>query len=102
MYSYQGKAFKGREKFSFTKIQTDYMAEELYKSWIDDSQKFRKNDIFDFFFLACAEYKDKRPVASLLEDRSSYLLTFDKKLARYIERKRPNNGQVIRRYYNNF
>ena len=102
MYSERGKAFKGKEKFAFKSIQTDYLAEEMYSSWMDNSQKFRKNDIFDFFFLGCADYKDERPADCVLTDTSTYLLTFDKKLDRYIERKRPSNGAVIRRFYNDF
>lgn len=102
MYSKKGKAFKGKEKFAFRPIQVDYIAEEMYSSWMDNSQKFRKNDIFDLFFLGCADYKDNRPVENILIDRSTYLLTFDKKLDRYIERKRPSNGKVIRRFFDDF
>ena len=103
MYSIKGKAFTGKEKFAFRKIQTDYLAEELYYSWMDKAQKFRKNDIFDFFFLGCSDYKDVvLPEENIMIDRSTYLLTFDKKLDRYIERKKPSNGIVIRRFFNDF
>ena len=102
MYSIKGKAFKGKEKYAFCEIQTDYLVEEMYTSWMDNGQKFRKNDIFDFFFLGCAEFKDDRKVDNILIDTSTYLLTFDKKLDRYIERRNPNNGKVIRRFYDDF
>ena len=102
MYSNKGKAFRGKEKFAFKDIQVEYLAEEMYTSWIDNSQKFRKNDIFDFFFLGCAEYKDDRLADNILIDTSTYLLSFDRKLDRYIERKRPANGKVLRKFYNDF
>lgn len=102
MYSEKGKAFKGKEKFAFKPLQTDYIAEEMFSSWMDRSQKFRKNDVFDLFFLGCADYIDDSHADNILLDRSSYLLTFDKKLDRYIEKKRPSNGAVIRRFFNDF
>lgn len=102
MYSKKGKAFKGKEKYAFIPMQTDYLSEEMYSSWLDKSQKFRKNDIFDFFFLGCSQYIDDRTVENKLVDRSTYLLTFDKKLDRYIEKKRPANGREIRRFYSDF
>ncbi|WP_029324718.1 hypothetical protein [Butyrivibrio sp. AE3004] len=102
MYSSRGKLFKDRKSFAFKPIQIEYIAEEMYHSWIDNAQKFRKNDIFDLFFLGCADFKDDRKVDNFLIDKATYLLTFDQKLDRFIERKRPINGKVIRRFYNDF
>ena len=85
MYSKDGKAFKGRERFAFTKIQIEYIKDVMYVSWLQNMQKFRKNDIYDLFFLGCADYIDKTPTEHVLIDKTTYLLSFDKKLAGYIE-----------------
>lgn len=52
-----------------------------------------------YFFLGCGSYRDDTESENILVDKSTYLITFDKKLARYIDRKNPANGIVIRRFY---
>jgi len=102
MYSAKGKAFAGKEKYAFKELQISYLEEEMFVSWLEKKQKLRKNDIYDFFFLGCGDYQMNTTADNILLDNSTYLLSFDKKLARYIEKKRPTNGRIIRNFYKEF
>ena len=99
MFSKDGILFQGKEKYAFNDYQVSYIKEEMLVSWLENKQKFRKNDIYDLFFLGCGSYRDDTESENILVDKSTYLITFDKKLARYIDRKNPANGIVIRRFY---
>ena len=71
----------------------------MFEAWMKRGQLFRKNDIYDFFFIGCSDYVDNTPAENVLIDRSTYLLTFDRIPARFIEKKKPANGKAIRRYF---
>lgn len=99
MFSEQGKAFHGKEKYAFKEFQLRYLEEEIFAAWMQSNQKMRKNDIFDFMFLGCADYRDTSPAENVLIDKSTYLLTFDDKIDRFIEKYKPMNGKIIRRFH---
>lgn len=99
MFSQYGKAFNGKERFAFKEFQLKYLEEEMFTAWMQCNQKLRKNDIFDFLFLGCADYKDNTPSANILIDKSTYLLTFDDRMDKFIEKHKPSNGKIIRRFH---
>ena len=99
MFSPYGKAFKGKEKYAFKEFQLKYLEEEMFTSWMQRNQKLRKNDIFDFLFFGCADYKDNTPSENVLIDKSTYLLTFDDKMDRFIEAHKPTNSKIIRLFH---
>ncbi len=100
MFSEYGKAFLGKEKYAFKVFQLKYLEEVMFSAWMENNQKLKKNDIFDFLFFGCADFKDDTPTDNKLIDRFTYLLTFDTKLDKFIEKNNPYNGSIIRRFYN--
>ena len=102
MFSNKGFLFAKQQTLAFRGLQIEYLAENLYTSWLDKAQRYRKNDLFDLLFLGCAEYQDPSPSDIALLDKTSYLLTFDKRLDKFIEIKRSENGKMIRRFFNDF
>ncbi|MGB4092997.1 MAG: hypothetical protein WBK46_13815, partial [Ruminococcus flavefaciens] len=66
----------------FTKSQKEYLSQVLLPQWLMNGQKFQKNDIFDFFWISCLDYKSTIP-------ECTQCLTFDTKLRGFIKTYRP-------------
>lgn len=108
-FSSEGEAYKeysrrngpadGCEKnMAFKSIQIAYLKDVLFPKWLKDGSRFDKNDIYDFLFLGCKEFKDRNSIEGILVDNSSYLISFDKKLIRFIGTKDSVNEKIIKKY----
>jgi hypothetical protein len=67
----------------------------MFSAWFDRGQKLQKNDIFDMFCVGCLDYKDTTVPVCILVDRSSYLITVDKRMKAFIGSLKPANLALI-------
>ena len=79
----------------YTDTQINYLQNVMFTAWFDRGQKLQKNDIFDMFCIGCLDYKDLSSPKCILVDRSSYLITVDKKMKAFIGNLRPANLALI-------
>ena len=76
-----------------------YFRNVMFKEWFDDGEKVRKNDIFDMFCIGALDVKDPSYVpSSVLEDTTTYLITFDKTMRSYIKDVNPYNDKIIEKF----
>lgn len=80
-------------KSGYTKTQILYLRDVMFCSWFDRAQKLRKNDIFDMFCVGCLDFKEKSEC--LLIDTSSYVISYDKTMQKFIGSVHPYNIQII-------
>ena len=64
---------------------------EMFEAWTIRSQKLRKNDIFDMFYVGVMGKKEYDKSLPVLIDQSVYALTFDEALMRFIEKENKEN-----------
>ena len=89
----------GSRKSGFSPIQAKYIETVMFDAWMDRGQKIKKNDIFDMLFIGCAAHVEVRRNRIVPVDTSTYLLSFDKTVKRFIAENRPSNIQKIDSFY---
>lgn len=89
------------QKHRYNRFQTEYLRSVMFAAWFDRGQKLKKNDIFDMMCAGCLEYvRPIRPGESILINTSSYIISFDSTMEKYINSVRPANTAIIQRYKN--
>ncbi len=83
------------EKWHYTNSQIAYLRDMMVTAWFDRGQKLQKNDIFDMFFVGCLDYQDERKNECILMDLSSYIISFDKQIKKYLGIAMPRNLKLI-------
>lgn len=86
-------------KSGFSPIQAKYIETVMFDAWMNRGQKIKKNDIFDMLFIGCAAHVEARQNKPAPVDMSTYLLSFDKTVKRFIAENRPSNIQKIDSFY---
>ena len=83
------------KKGGYTDTQINYLQNVMFSAWFYRGQKLQKNDIFDMFCVGCLDYKDTTVPKCILVDRSSYLITVDKRMKAFIGSLKPANLALI-------
>lgn len=83
------------EKWHYTHSQIVYLRDMMFTAWFDRGQKLQKNDIFDMFCVGCLDYQDERKNECILMDLSSYIISFDKQIKKYLGIVMPKNLKLI-------
>lgn len=71
----------------------------MFGAWMDRAQQLRKNDIFDMLFVGCGAYVNGKRSRCVLEDKRTYLISFDKTVKKFISEKMKYNGKRINEFY---
>lgn len=82
-------------KAGYSKTQRVYMREVMFTAWFERGQKLQKNDIFDMFCVGCLDAKEREKKQCVLIDTTSYILSFDKRMKRFLGSVRPHNLKII-------
>ena len=89
------------QKHHYNIFQTEYLRNVMFTAWFDRGQKLKKNDIFDMMCAGCLAYvRPIHPGESVLLNTSSYIISFDSTMEKYIDSVRPANTAIIQRYKN--
>lgn len=82
----------------YSKNQAGYLRDVMFPAWFNSAQKFKKNDIFDMLCAGALDINDPIPAMSVLEDKKTYLITFDEAMRSYIRNINPYNDKIIERF----
>lgn len=92
---YEGK-IKNILNRTLLNSQVGYIGDVLLKSWIENGGQINKNDIYDIQLLSIIDKKAPGDSSVPKEDR--FLLTFDNKLKKFIEKINNENGDYIEKF----
>ena len=81
----------------YTKHQALYV-QHMLGAWLERGQKIRKNDIFDMLCVGSLDKKDIDKNKMVLFDQSTYLLTFDEIMMKFMVEENIANAQCINRF----
>lgn len=85
-------------KKGYTPHQAKYI-EYMLQAWLERGQKLRKNDIFDMICVGVLDKVDFDPSLSVLVDQSTYLITFDDIMVKFIENTNEKSFRMIDQFY---
>lgn len=80
---------------SLTQCQSNYIANILLKSWLENGAQIKKNDIYDFLLLSILDGVNDTSL-----DEDIFLVTFDKKIIEFIKKVNKSNGDYIEQFIN--
>lgn len=80
----------------YSKHQADYL-KLMLEAWLERGQKLIKNDIFDMLCVGVLDKQEKSPQLNALFDQSSYLISFDETMMKFICND-SRNAQLINRF----
>lgn len=80
----------------YSKHQADYL-KMMLEAWMGRGQKLIKNDIFDMLCVGALDKTEINPTLSVLVDQSSYLISFDETMMKFIC-KDEGNAQLINKF----
>lgn len=83
------------EKGKYLPTQRRYIKDVMFRAWFDRGQKLQKNDIFDMLCVGCLDYIDNSKVENVLIDKTSYVVSFDKRMRSFLGSVRPWNERII-------
>ena len=87
-------------KWKYTNSQIKYLQDVMFTAWYNREQKLQKNDIFDMFCVGCMDVIEPSSDACILKDTTSYLISFDKVMKKFIGEVKPINLQIIEKLQN--
>lgn len=87
-------------KGKYTNSQIKYLQDVMFTAWYNREQKLQKNDIFDMFCVGCMDVVEPSSNACILKDTTSYLISFDKVMKKFIGEVKPTNLQIIENLQN--
>ena len=87
-------------KGKYTNSQIKYLQDVMFTAWYNREQKLQKNDIFDMFCVGCMDVIEPSSDACILKDTTSYLISFDKVMKKFIGEVNPINLQIIEKLQN--
>ena len=73
--------------------QTNYITNNLLKSWIENGAQIKKNDIYDTLLLSILDES-----LNDSKDKNLFLVTFDKKIIKFIKNINISNWKFINKY----
>lgn len=82
-----------RVKKTLSPSQTNYITNNLLKSWLENGAQIKKNDIYDTLLLSIL---DKSLISS--KGKNLFLITFDKKIIKFIKNINISNWKFINKY----
>lgn len=82
-------------KRNYSKSQAGYLRDVMFPAWFNTAQKLRKNDIFDMLCVGVLDIKAPINSRIVIEDRDTYLITFDQTMRGYIKNVKPYNDKII-------
>lgn len=82
------------ERGKYSLSQREYVKDVMFPAWLERGQKLQKNDIFDMLYWGCLDYNDKKEKNSILVDNNPYLITFDKRMKKYLASINPVNAKL--------
>lgn len=71
------------QRKGYSKHQSDYL-KLMLKAWLERGQKLIKNDIFDMLCVGALDKTEKNPSLNILIDQSSYLISFDETMMKFL------------------
>lgn len=85
------------KKKKFASHQCEYIRDIMLTAWLERGQKLRKNDIFDMLCVGALDYKNSNNKCVLL-DNTTYLLSFDKTMKKYLNQKSTCSYNLIKKF----
>lgn len=82
----------------YSKNQAGYLHDVMFSAWFNSAQKLKKNDIFDMLCAGALDLRDPIPPKSVLEDKRTFLITFDQTMRGYLRKINPYNDTIIERF----
>lgn len=84
------------KKKGFSCFECRYIETMLLPSWLINSQKYRKNDIFDMFCLKALDFCETSTISVI--DTTSYLISFDDKVKEFLYKEHLKSWNLINRF----